>query len=201
MELEATIEDYGLIVPDIYAYKKYYVPGKRKKYGVGHVVLVIDTSGSMSGEPLEYAIEGSLAILEAARSVGDGISVITFSGGPWLEYGPSYDYDTAIEFISRLQADGGTEIYNALILAEKHLRKQGGGGVFIFTDTYIWDIQKAAKAFHVLSNYYGPVYIFSTENEIYEKLEKALRGSSVRIKLLDDWAEAMEISLNAYLEL
>jgi len=201
LEIEVTLEDYGIIIPNVFAYKRYYVPRKRKRFGVGHVVVIIDTSGSMHGEPLEYAIEGALSIVEAARSAGDSVSVITFSGGPWLEYGPSYDYDTAVEFISRLYADGGTEIFNALVKADEHLMKMGGGGTFIFTDTYIWDIEKAAKAFWFLSTYRGPVYIFSTERELYNELERALRGTGVRIKLLDDWAKCMEISLNSYLEL
>ncbi len=201
LDIEATLEDFGIIIPPEFSYKKYYIPGKRKKSGIGHITIIIDTSGSMSGLPLEYAIEGACALIEAARNVGDSVSLITFSGGPWLQVEPTYDYDYVIEFVSRLQADGGTEIFNALLLAEKHLVKQGGGGVFIFTDTYIWDIRKAAKAFEILNTYYGPVYIFSTSAMLYDELTDALKGSGVRVIPIGNWANCMEISLKEYLEL
>jgi Ca-activated chloride channel family protein len=83
------------------------------------VVLVVDTSSSMSGEKIEKAREGAEAFLDTV-SPNNFVGVVTFSSGvdQRIEIGPlaANKFDLA-ETIEGLEASGQTAMYEALAAA------------------------------------------------------------------------------------
>jgi Ca-activated chloride channel homolog len=84
------------------------------------VTFVIDTSGSMSGEPLQQAKAGADAFLSGLPD-GDTARVMLFSSQPhWVSERPeklSTARPRLIQAIDTSFADGGTALYDSLIQA------------------------------------------------------------------------------------
>lgn len=92
------------------------------------IALVLDTSGSMSGEPMEAAKRGACELIRHMEKE-DGLHVWTFSssvhqltGGPVSAIG-----ETAQSQVSGLFADGGTALYDAVDQAFADVNAQGDG--------------------------------------------------------------------------
>jgi len=83
------------------------------------VILVLDTSGSMTGEKIEQAQEALVYVL-AHLNEEDRFNVIAFSTG-LRQYArrlrPASEADEAIEWVEGLEAAGGTDINRALLEA------------------------------------------------------------------------------------
>ncbi len=76
--------------------------------------LVIDTSGSMEGEPIAYVRDGLMRMLDGLES-GDHISLITFSTGAKVRVeAVTGDAPELINAIDAISANGGTNIYDGL---------------------------------------------------------------------------------------
>ena len=83
------------------------------------MIFVLDVSGSMEGEKLEQAKNAALYILEHLNPQ-DRFNVIAFSTGLRAyrnELEPAARWEEAAEFVSRLEALGGTDINRALLEA------------------------------------------------------------------------------------
>jgi Ca-activated chloride channel family protein len=85
------------------------------------VTLVIDRSGSMTGEPIEHARAAAADMIRLLHD-GDRVNVIAFSDevDPLFQSPQPVDADTrtrAIAFIDRMNAGGGTDIALALTTA------------------------------------------------------------------------------------
>lgn len=98
------------------------VKGKKKLPSLG-LVIVLDKSGSMSGDKIELAREA------AARSVSllrpnDTLGVIAFDEKPWqvVKTGPIKDRKKVANQIRSITADGGTEIFTSLQMAYEELK-------------------------------------------------------------------------------
>ncbi|MGM9950346.1 MAG: VWA domain-containing protein [Lysinibacillus sp.] len=98
------------------------VQGKHQLPTLG-LVLVIDRSGSMMGSKMELAKEAAARSIELLRD-DDTLGVIAFDGSPWevIETGVLKDKKDALDKVSSISANGGTEIYTALELAYKNLQ-------------------------------------------------------------------------------
>ncbi|MDR1530133.1 MAG: marine proteobacterial sortase target protein [Burkholderiales bacterium] len=100
------------------------------------LTFIIDTSGSMSGEPIRQAKQAlSLAISRLASD--DYFNVIEFNSTTrqlFKQPVPVNDstLSKARHFVSRLQADGGTEMYPALQSALSALAASGLVGQVVF---------------------------------------------------------------------
>ena len=96
------------------------VDGKRPRVDVYagvqkplEVVLVIDTSGSMDGAPIDQAREAAKAFVGAMPDPA-AVTVIAFGDSAEVVAEPG---DDATEAISALEADGETALYDAIGLA------------------------------------------------------------------------------------
>jgi len=203
LDIEMSLETYGYLIPNKTTLRPLYEPDKdgTKNRGIGHIEIVVDTSGSMNGPPLERAIDVAVALTEQARKNDESIALVTFSSGAWEGIPPSYDYDYMIDLLLRLVADGGTNLRGALNVIDSHLRLTSeNSAIFIITDSAVWDINRAEvkeKLFewsrrHIL-------YMIVTADELYDETEISLRGSGVRVIRISPWREdSWEIVLSEY---
>lgn len=79
-----------------------------------NVVLAIDRSGSMRGEPLDDAKVASKAFIDLMQQ-NDQSAVISFAHGPRTDHEFSNDKAALKAAIDKIEAKGGTAIFDALI--------------------------------------------------------------------------------------
>ncbi|MGB7339638.1 MAG: VWA domain-containing protein [Phototrophicaceae bacterium] len=78
-------------------------------------VLVIDTSTSMSGLPLQLAKEAAALFIDAVGE-NDPIAIVTFSNTARLVQDYTTDKDQLLRVINSLQVSGRTALYDAAVL-------------------------------------------------------------------------------------
>lgn len=104
------------------------------------VVVVVDSSGSMTGNKLP-AVQNTLQTYINRLGPQDQIALIDFDSeirSPVLVDGTQQGRDQGLQFISGLQANGGTKLYDAALYArdwlQQNLRKDAINAVLILTD-------------------------------------------------------------------
>ena len=110
------------------------------------VVLVLDISGSMKGEPLEHAKNAAKRFI-ARLGPQDQVALIAFSGqinlgepfpqlDPTREHGFTADKDALYRVIDGLEAGGATPLYDAVYKAVRLAAQQppGNRAVLLMTD-------------------------------------------------------------------
>lgn len=104
------------------------------------VVLVVDSSGSMSGDKLP-AVQSTLQTYLNNLGAKDQVALIDFDSQirpPVVVEGTPQGKAKGIEFIGSLREDGGTKLYDAALYGRnwlsKNLRKDGINAVVILTD-------------------------------------------------------------------
>ncbi len=100
------------------------------------VIVVLDTSGSMDGEKIEQAKEALVYILENLNE-GDRFTIVEFSTGVRLyenELLNANEAQDAIDWVERLQSDGGTNIDEALTEAMNLVDEERPTYVLFLTD-------------------------------------------------------------------
>jgi Ca-activated chloride channel homolog len=104
------------------------------------VAIVIDVSGSMKGEKIT-AVQNSLKYYIEKLHPQDKLALISFSSktnAPVLVDGTDSGRYRAMQFISNLEARGGTKLYDSILYArnwlEKNLRKEGINAIIVLTD-------------------------------------------------------------------
>ena len=101
------------------------------------IVLAVDRSRSMEGQPLEDAVAAARAFV-AAKPLEDRISVLTYATEPIVLTGfqtSTTDADSALRSIS-LDPVNGTKLYDGLVLASNSLASETNQGrvIIIVTD-------------------------------------------------------------------
>jgi len=105
------------------------------------VIVLIDTSGSMHGEPIEQARRVSLALIDTLGA-RDSLTMIEFSMQPrrWRNK-PSRATDEAkadaAKWLKNLRASGGTEMHSAIIAALDSMRGDAQRQVVLISDGLI----------------------------------------------------------------
>lgn len=104
------------------------------------VVVVVDSSGSMTGNKLP-AVQNTLLTYINSLGPKDQIALIDFDSEirpPVLVDGTPAGRDRGIQFVNGLQVDGGTALYDAALYArnwlKQNLRKDAINAVLILTD-------------------------------------------------------------------
>jgi Ca-activated chloride channel family protein len=104
------------------------------------VVVVVDSSGSMSGNKLP-AVQNTLQTYIKNLGPKEKIALIDFDTEirpPVLVDGTPQGRDRGLQFISSLQAEGGTSLYDATLEArnwlQKNLRQDAINAVLVLTD-------------------------------------------------------------------
>ena len=80
------------------------------------VVIVLDTSGSMIGEPIEDAIDAALVFMNEMRSI-DEFAVVGFADEVTIYSNFTSNRQKLKEFISEITAEGETSLYDGIFLA------------------------------------------------------------------------------------
>jgi Ca-activated chloride channel family protein len=104
------------------------------------VVVVVDSSGSMEGNKLP-AVQNTLQTYVNRLGPKDRIALIDFDSKirpPVLVDGTQPGRDRGLQFISGLQVDGGTKLYDSTLYArnwlQDHLRPNAINAVLVLTD-------------------------------------------------------------------
>jgi len=105
------------------------------------LIVLIDTSGSMSGEPLAQARTLACALVESLVEA-DQLELIAFASRPRRWRGQAARATDAarrdaIEWLTTLEADGSTEMRDAVSEALRPLRKDAQRQVVLITDGLI----------------------------------------------------------------
>jgi Ca-activated chloride channel family protein len=117
------------------------LPAARMEAVSRDLILLIDTSGSMSGRPLEQAKRVVCALIDALGPE-DRLEMVAFSSRPrrWKARAAHTDATTrraAIAWVKKLSAGGGTEMRSGMIEAMKTLRRGAQRQVLLVTDGYV----------------------------------------------------------------
>ncbi len=97
------------------------------------VVLVVDTSGSMAGAPLNAARASAKAYLAAVpRDVEVGL--ISFAEAPRVLVAPTTDRRRVGDALPGLRAVGGTGLYDAVLQAQQTLGTRGERRILVLSD-------------------------------------------------------------------
>ena len=97
------------------------------------VLLVIDTSGSMQGQPIASAVA---AALKFATSLPDEVPVgiVTFADKAKVLVKPTNDHAKALQALGNLKASGETALYDGVTLAAKQMRGDAQHNMVVLSD-------------------------------------------------------------------
>jgi predicted metal-dependent peptidase len=120
-----------------------HLPTLQAKYG-GTVLLCIDVSGSMSGEPLRQAIKGGTKFLAEAEKAHYRCGLVLWSDRVDHYVPPSRPMREVSTALQNATICGGTELAPALRLGKEELGPRTGDRVLcVFSDGGLGDERKA----------------------------------------------------------
>ena len=101
--------------------------------GTVDVVLVIDTSGSMQGEPIASAVAAALRfVTQLPDDIGAGI--VTFSDKPTVLKPITTDHSVLLRALGNLKADGETALYDGVKTAAGMFEGDGQHNMIVLSD-------------------------------------------------------------------
>lgn len=96
------------------------------------IMLLLDSSGSMSGTRIAQAIEASMALIQDIVDLSvHRMGIISFADRARLLQTPTSDADALVQCLGRFTTGGGTQMSNALQTVVQHMKEPRGRKVVI----------------------------------------------------------------------
>jgi uncharacterized protein YegL len=105
-----------------------------------HLILAIDTSGSMAGPAITAAENGSIALVQGLHPLGEfhgqmWVKILTFHSQIVIRSQWTKDMHAASETLKGLKADGGTALFKTVMHSVHELKgRTGRKHLLLFTD-------------------------------------------------------------------
>lgn len=107
----------------------------RYRFQGGYVILCIDVSGSMHGQPLTEAVRGAHRFVDEAVSAGYQVGLVLWNAGVQANTPLLPQADDALRLLDRAVAGGDNELHLVLLHCDQQLRGlKGDRVVAIFGD-------------------------------------------------------------------
>lgn len=90
------------------------------------VMVVVDTSGSTEGEPLQNAVAAAESFAREVAASGVAVGLVRFADEATLLAPPSGDPAPVIEALADMTSDGETAFYDAILVAARTLQNVDG---------------------------------------------------------------------------
>jgi hypothetical protein len=141
LDLLATLQRSSILIPSVNTLSQHLEPrGSQVGRGRGGAILVVDDSGSTSGNVLAREKEAAFAIVAAARSFGDPVSLVAFGSRVTRSIPLTSNYAQVEEAVCRLDSgSGGTALAPALEEALRHGEGLESFAVMVMTDGEVGD--------------------------------------------------------------
>jgi len=156
-----------------------------------YMMTVIDTSGSMDGEPMQQVKKG-LRIASGVINPGNYVGLVTFSDRPVtrVKLAPfdTLQHQKFLAAVDRLIADGDTAMYDGIMVAlselmkQKELNPRGRFYLLVLTDGQVTSGFKFKEVSQILENSGVRIYPIAYGSVNQKELEDMakLRESSVK---------------------
>ncbi len=89
------------------------------------IILAIDASGSMQGKPIFDAKDAARVFIDQMKP-NDKIAIVSFADAPLLVSGFSSDKTALYNALESIQANGGTSLYDGLVLSTQTAAQEEG---------------------------------------------------------------------------
>ena len=141
LDVLATMQRSALVIPNVNTLARNFDrSGMETGRGAGAVVLVVDDSGSTSGNVLEREKEAAFSIIAAARAYADEAGGVVFGSEVTRSVPLSTQYVPLEEAICALSSSaGGTCLAPALREAARLVKSLDRFTIFLMTDAEIYD--------------------------------------------------------------
>lgn len=97
------------------------------------VVLVIDTSGSMQGEPIASAVAAALKFTTGLPDTVP-VGIVTFADKAKVLVRPTTDHSEALSALGNLKAQGETALHDGVVLASRLLNADAQHNMIVLSD-------------------------------------------------------------------
>lgn len=178
LDLLASLQRTPVLVPGTgLVSRRFDHRGLQSARGAGAVVLVVDDSGSTSGETLEREQEAAMAVIAAARAYADPIGCVVFGSSVTASVALTSRYGQVEETICALDSSsGGTVLGPALLEAVRMLGDLPRGALMIMTDAEFYDLADVATILSTLpSAVQVTLFCFSDADRIRQTLAPFMR--------------------------
>lgn len=99
------------------------------------VVIALDTSGSTAGEPIELAKAAVQEFVTTVTQRDVAVGLVTFADTAQVAVAPTTDAAPVLTAVDAVVADGGTALYDAVILAAREVQElRGQRSIVVFSD-------------------------------------------------------------------
>ena len=168
-----------------------------------NVVLVLDSSASLQGQPMEY-LRSAAAGLVGALNSADRAALVSFNEAVAIRAEPSTDRSPLLAALHTLEAKGTTSLIDAVGAGLALSDPQGGRGLTVVfsdgVDTSSWleatSVFKAAERADAVV--YGVVTEVGRRDPFLPKLAAATGGRVLEIPSLDKLSDAFTSILDEF---
>jgi Ca-activated chloride channel family protein len=160
------------------------------------LIVLLDTSGSMGGPPLEQAKRVVARIIDSLGD-GDRLELIEFSMRPH-RYGSgpvaasAKEKQKAIAWVNARTADGGTEMHSAVVDALRALRPGAQRQVVLVTDGYIGGEEQLVTLLHERLPESCRLHVVGVGSAVNRTLSASMARAGRGVEILSELGEDVE---------